>query len=122
MHHAGRRPLQVRTMTLRAMLVDGDGTPTSAAAKMGRDTDATLGDLYGIFNLRFIPRFSWPRRHDAETAMQGKVVISWVQIRIVAMRLGNASLGVIGDRNRWNAAEVFERMHVSAQPRLHLLI
>ena len=38
------------------------------------------------------------------------------------MRLGHAGLGVIGNRERRNAAEVLERMHVSAQPRFHLLI
>ena len=38
------------------------------------------------------------------------------------MCLGNTGFGVIGDRNRWNASEVLKRMHVSAEPRFHLLI
>jgi hypothetical protein len=38
------------------------------------------------------------------------------------MRPRHAGLGVIGNRKRRNAAEVFECMYVSLQPRLHLLI
>jgi hypothetical protein len=54
--------------------------------------------------------------------MQGEVVIGRIQIRIVAMSLRHTGLGVIWNHQRWNASEVFERMHVRPQPRFHLLI
>ena len=87
-----------------------------------RRHDPTLGDLHGVFDFGFVSRLVRPRGHDAEAAMQREVVIGRIQIRIVAMRLGHAGLGVVGNGQRRNAAEVFEGVHVAAQPRFHLLI
>ena len=87
-----------------------------------RRHDPALGHLHGIFDLGFVSRLVRPRGHDAEAAVQREVVIGRIQIRIVAMRLGHAGLGVVGNRQRRNAAKVFEGVHVTAQPRFHLLI
>jgi len=38
------------------------------------------------------------------------------------MRLGHASLGIIGNRQRGNTAEMLKGMHVGTQPGFHLLI
>jgi hypothetical protein len=87
-----------------------------------RRHDPALGDLHGAFGFGFVSRLVRPRGHDAEAAVQREVVVSRIQIRIVAVRLGHTGLGVVGNHQRRNAAKVLEGMHVRAQPRLHLLI
>jgi hypothetical protein len=62
------------------------------------------------------------RRHDAEAAVEREVVVGRVEIRIVTVRPGHAGLGIIGNHQRGNAAEMFKGMHVGAQPGFHLLI
>ena len=74
-----------------------------------RRHDPALGHLHGIFDFGFVPRLVRPRGHDAEAAVQREVVIGRIQIRIVAVRLGHAGLGVVGNGQRRNAAESVRR-------------
>ena len=87
-----------------------------------RRHDPALGDLHGVFDFGFVSRLVRPRGHDAKAAVQREVVIGRIQIRIVTVCFGDTGLGVVRNRQRRNAAEVFKGVHVGAQPRLHLLI
>ena len=80
--------------------------------------DPALGHLHGIFHDRLVPRLVRPRRHHAEAIVHGEVVISRVDIRIVAVSFAHACLGVVGDDQRRNAAPIIESVDVRAQPRL----
>ena len=81
-----------------------------------RRHDPALCHLNGIFDFRFISRLVRPRGHDAEAAVQREVVIGWIHIRVVAMCLCHAGLGIVGNRERLNATKVLEGVHVHPQP------
>jgi hypothetical protein len=53
--------------------------------------------MHRVAYLGFVSRPVMSCRHDTEAAVKSEVVLSRVQIRIVAVRLGHAGLGIIGN-------------------------
>jgi hypothetical protein len=75
-----------------------------------------LGNLHGTLYDRFVSGFTRPRRQYAEAVMNGKVMISRIEIRVLAAGFCYTRFGVIGNGESGNAAPISEGMHVSTEP------
>ena len=70
----------------------------------------------GIFHFGFVPRFVGPRGHDRDAVVLGHLVISAVEIRLIAAGSSDTGARVIGNDQLRRAAEELESLHVAVDP------
>jgi hypothetical protein len=64
----------------------------------------------------------WPRRNHSDAVVHGHLLISRIQVGIVAAGFGDAGLGVVRHHQLWHAVIELEGPYVSADPACQLLV
>jgi len=68
------------------------------------------------FDLCFISGFEWTGRDDSDSIMLCEVLVSGIDIRLIAAGFGDACFEVVRDDDLWDTAKVFQGMDMGIDP------
>ena len=83
--------------------------------------DPALHHLHRAFHFGFVARLSRAGRQDGDAVMRGHIVVGGVQIGFVAAGFAHSRLGVVGNHQHRQTAEIFESPDMRADPAGQLL-